>query len=452
MSATGGSPSRIEISPKKSPRPSVARCCAVDDDRGLAVEDHVEGRAGQALAQDPLAVREDLPPRTCGRPPRAAASSGRRTGRSPAIWSTISSRVAIERRTPPASVVDRIMTSRSVPDPFVAVPPRQCPAERPDRPAAPSLTRARRDAQHHEEPSGGSVTLTIDRRTQLLRRLPAVRRRLARRPRRDRRPGDRGRLPGRPRDRPPGRDRDRVLRGDRGRTSGSSADGEELARLGAGDFFGEMSVIDGLPRVAQVVTVEPTRCLALASWEFERLILDHPTIGLAILRGLSARLRSKTDLPRTERSAGHGRDHRATGRCRPGRSPSSSPTSRARPRLAQSLGTERWRRSSQRHRELIRAAVAAHGGIEDKTEGDGVLRRLPRTSDAVAAAVDAQKALAAEPWPDDAADPRPDGHPHRRRPARRGRRVRRRRTSTGRRASRRPGTAARCWSRRRRRA
>jgi len=75
-------------------------------------------------------------------------------------------------------------------------------------------------------------------------------------------------------------------------------DGEELARLGAGDFFGEMSVIDGLPRIAQVVTVEPTRCLALASWEFERLILDHPTIGLAILRGLSARLRSKTDPPR----------------------------------------------------------------------------------------------------------------------------------------------------------
>ena len=72
-------------------------------------------------------------------------------------------------------------------------------------------------------------------------------------------------------------------------------DGEELARLGPGDFFGEMSVIDGLPRVAQVVTTAETRCLALASWEFERLILDHPTIGLAILRGLSARLRSRTE-------------------------------------------------------------------------------------------------------------------------------------------------------------
>lgn len=74
-------------------------------------------------------------------------------------------------------------------------------------------------------------------------------------------------------------------------------DGQELARLGPGDFFGEMSVIDGLPRVAQVVTSAPTRCLALATWEFERLVLDHPSIGLAILRGLSARLRAKTDPP-----------------------------------------------------------------------------------------------------------------------------------------------------------
>jgi len=73
-------------------------------------------------------------------------------------------------------------------------------------------------------------------------------------------------------------------------------DGEELAHLGPGDFFGEMSVIDGLPRVAQVVTTGDTRCLALATWEFERLVLDHPTIGLAIMRGLSARLRSRTEL------------------------------------------------------------------------------------------------------------------------------------------------------------
>jgi predicted ATPase/class 3 adenylate cyclase len=70
--------------------------------------------------------------------------------------------------------------------------------------------------------------------------------------------------------------------------------------------------------------------------------------------------------------------------------------------LAQSLDSERWGAALQRHRELIRAAVAAHGGVEDKTEGDGFLIVFPRTSDAVAAVVDAQKALAAEPWPDDA--------------------------------------------------
>jgi CRP-like cAMP-binding protein len=45
--------------------------------------------------------------------------------------------------------------------------------------------------------------------------------------------------------------------------------------------------LDRLPRVARV----------LATWEFERLVLDHPTIGLAIIRGLSSRLRSRTEQP-----------------------------------------------------------------------------------------------------------------------------------------------------------
>ncbi len=73
------------------------------------------------------------------------------------------------------------------------------------------------------------------------------------------------------------------------------ADGSELARLAGGEFFGELSVIDGLPRVAQVIAVDATRCLGLASWEFEQLVIYHPTIGLAVLRGLSARLRAKSE-------------------------------------------------------------------------------------------------------------------------------------------------------------
>jgi CRP-like cAMP-binding protein len=72
-------------------------------------------------------------------------------------------------------------------------------------------------------------------------------------------------------------------------------DARTLATLGPGEFFGELSVLDGGPRIAQVVTVEPTRCLALASWDFERILLEQPALTLAILRGLAARLRSATE-------------------------------------------------------------------------------------------------------------------------------------------------------------
>ena len=71
--------------------------------------------------------------------------------------------------------------------------------------------------------------------------------------------------------------------------------GEEVAVLGPGEFFGELSVLDGLPRVAQVTAIGPTRCLALATWDFEQVLLEIPTLALAILRGLATRLRSVTE-------------------------------------------------------------------------------------------------------------------------------------------------------------
>lgn len=72
-------------------------------------------------------------------------------------------------------------------------------------------------------------------------------------------------------------------------------DGVEVVRLGPGEFFGELSVLDGLPRIAQVVAEGPTRCLALATWEFEQVLLENPSLSLAILRGLATRLRSVTE-------------------------------------------------------------------------------------------------------------------------------------------------------------
>ena len=75
-------------------------------------------------------------------------------------------------------------------------------------------------------------------------------------------------------------------------------DGRTIATLGPGDFFGELSVLDGRPRVAQVVADEPTVCLALATWDFEAVVTEHPAVALAIMRGLAGRLRGLTEADR----------------------------------------------------------------------------------------------------------------------------------------------------------
>jgi CRP-like cAMP-binding protein len=71
-------------------------------------------------------------------------------------------------------------------------------------------------------------------------------------------------------------------------------DGETIAHIGPGDFFGELSILDGRPRVAQVIADEPTVCLALASWDFEAIVMEEPAVALAIMRGLAGRLRGLT--------------------------------------------------------------------------------------------------------------------------------------------------------------
>jgi predicted ATPase/class 3 adenylate cyclase len=70
-------------------------------------------------------------------------------------------------------------------------------------------------------------------------------------------------------------------------------------------------------------------------------------------------------------------------------------------KLVGRLGTAAWRPILERHRELIRAAVEAAGGVEIKHEGDGFFIVFASPAKAIAAAVAAQRALSATSWPED---------------------------------------------------
>ena len=71
-------------------------------------------------------------------------------------------------------------------------------------------------------------------------------------------------------------------------------------------------------------------------------------------------------------------------------------------RLEQEIGTARYGALRERHRELLRAAFAAHGGAEQSTEGDSFFVVFDSAREAVSAAIDGQRALALETWPEGA--------------------------------------------------
>jgi class 3 adenylate cyclase len=69
-------------------------------------------------------------------------------------------------------------------------------------------------------------------------------------------------------------------------------------------------------------------------------------------------------------------------------------------RLLQELGDEEYGRVSGDHRRLVRETFGAREGTEIDTQGDAFFFSFPRARDAVAAAVDAQRALRDHEWPD----------------------------------------------------
>jgi CRP-like cAMP-binding protein len=69
-------------------------------------------------------------------------------------------------------------------------------------------------------------------------------------------------------------------------------DGEDRARLGRGDFFGEMSLLLGEPPVADVVAITPLRVLHLGGPELEPFLKQHPAVMYRMLQAVALRLRN----------------------------------------------------------------------------------------------------------------------------------------------------------------
>ena|SRR5512141_2724285 len=69
-------------------------------------------------------------------------------------------------------------------------------------------------------------------------------------------------------------------------------DGEERAKLGKGDFFGEMSILLGEPPVADIVTLRQLHALHLGGPELEGFLRDHPQVMYRMLKTIALRLRN----------------------------------------------------------------------------------------------------------------------------------------------------------------
>ncbi|MCD4739518.1 MAG: cyclic nucleotide-binding domain-containing protein [Anaerolineae bacterium] len=70
-------------------------------------------------------------------------------------------------------------------------------------------------------------------------------------------------------------------------------DGDKVVvnEFAAGDYFGELALLDEGPRTASVVATAPTSCLVLTRWDFLGLLKNDAAIAVAILQELAKRFR-----------------------------------------------------------------------------------------------------------------------------------------------------------------
>jgi CRP-like cAMP-binding protein len=71
--------------------------------------------------------------------------------------------------------------------------------------------------------------------------------------------------------------------------------GGAVHNLGPGAFFGEMALLAGRPRSATVSAVEAVEAMAIEATYFKPFLIKNPSVAVAILDGVAARLREVQD-------------------------------------------------------------------------------------------------------------------------------------------------------------
>lgn len=74
--------------------------------------------------------------------------------------------------------------------------------------------------------------------------------------------------------------------------SADGSPGREVARRAAGEYVGEMAILNAAPRMASLVAAGPVRTLSLDRRAFERILRERPDVSLGVMRVLSDRLRA----------------------------------------------------------------------------------------------------------------------------------------------------------------
>lgn len=77
-------------------------------------------------------------------------------------------------------------------------------------------------------------------------------------------------------------------------TAKVSVDGRTRRKLGPGDSFGEISLLDEGPRTATVTAETPVRLYGITSWVFKRVVSENPAVAMKLLKTMASILRTSS--------------------------------------------------------------------------------------------------------------------------------------------------------------